>query len=216
MSDAKKTLATLYNVGVVPVIRAPSAEKALKIVEALRAGGVNLFEITMTVPGAIGVIGQLREHYGDDALLGAGTVTDAQQARDAVKAGAEFIVGPCIDHGVIDTCKVLGVPVAPGALSPSEVVEAWKAGADIVKIFPCGNVGGAKYIKALKAPLPHIEMMPTGGVDLTTAADFIKAGCYCLGVGSALVDDKAVKEGRYEVLTDLARKFVEIVRAART
>ena len=215
MPDKQTTLATLHDVGIVPVIRASSPEKAIKIVEAIRSGGVNVFEITMTVPGAIGVIQQLHDHYGEQALLGAGTVLDAATARQAVQAGASFVVGPSLDLGVIEACKQLGVAVCPGALSPTEVVAAWRAGADVVKIFPCGNVGGADYIKALKAPLPQIEMMPTGGVDLSTAADFIKAGSFCLGVGAALVDKQAVEQGNYPALTDLARKFVEIIRTAR-
>lgn len=215
MSARKEILDTLHDVGLVPIIRAPSPEKALKCAEALRAGGVTILEITMTVPGAMGVIEKLANHYGDDVLLGAGTVLDAPTARDAVRAGARFIVSPSTDIPTIEACGQMDVPVAPGVLSPTEVVNAWKAGADIVKIFPCGNVGGPAYLKSLKAPLPQIEMMPTGGVDLDTAAAFIKAGAFCLGVGSAMVDSKAVQQERYEVLTDLAKKFVEIVRSAR-
>ena len=215
MYDRKKTLEAIHRVGIVPVIRAASPEKAIAIAEAVRAGGVNILEITMTVPGAIEAIRELAERYGDDVVLGAGSVIEADAARDAVDAGARFIVGPAIDHEVIAACRKMGVPCCPGALTPSEVLEAWRAGADVIKIFPAGNVGGPNYIRALKAPLPQIELMPTGGVNLDTAADFIRAGSFALGVGSALVNKKAVADGDYGVITDLARRYVEIVREAR-
>lgn len=201
--------------GVIPVIRAESAAQAMNIVEAVKAGGVETIEITMTVPGAIKVMEQIAERYGDHVVLGAGTVLDAETARAAILAGAEFVVGPSLNLGVIEVCHRYSKVVCPGALTPTEVVNAWEAGADIVKIFPCGEVGGPSYIKSLKGPLPHIQMMPTGGVDLTTAADFIKAGCIALGVGTALVDRKAISQGRWEVLTENARKFIDIVKAAR-
>jgi 2-dehydro-3-deoxyphosphogluconate aldolase/(4S)-4-hydroxy-2-oxoglutarate aldolase len=169
----------------------------------------------MTVPGAIKVMEQVAEQYGDEVILGAGTILDAETARAAILAGAEFIVGPSLNLGVIEICHRYSKIVCPGALTPTEVVTAWEAGADIVKIFPCGEVGGPSYIKSLKGPLPHIQMMPTGGVDLTTAADFIKAGCIALGVGTALVDRKAVAADNWDVLTENARKFIEIVKAAR-
>lgn len=209
------TLHTLYEVGVVPVVRAESADQAMKIVDAILAGGVNILEITMTVPGAIKVMEQVHERFGDDVLLGAGTVLDAETARAAILAGAEYVVSPGTDLALIQLCRRYSKPVMPGALTPTEVVFAWQSGADMVKIFPCGNVGGPKYIKALKGPLPQIEMIPTGGVNLDTTADFIKAGAAAVCVGSALVDKAAIKEGKFEVLTDNAKKFVDLVKQAR-
>jgi 2-dehydro-3-deoxyphosphogluconate aldolase/(4S)-4-hydroxy-2-oxoglutarate aldolase len=215
MSTKSNSFHRLVAGGVIPVIRAESAAQAMNIVDAVKAGGVESIEITMTVPGAIKVMEQVAEQYGDEVILGAGTILDAETARAAILAGAEFIVGPSLNLGVIEICHRYSKIVCPGALTPTEVVTAWEAGADIVKIFPCGEVGGPSYIKSLKGPLPHIQMMPTGGVDLTTAADFIKAGCIALGVGTALVDRKAVAAGNWDVLTENARKFIEIVKAAR-
>ena len=215
MLSKAQVLEIIKSVGVVPVIRAESAEQALTIGDAVRAGGINILEFTMTVPGAIEVIREVTSKYGDEVVVGAGTVLDAETARAALLAGAEFIVGPGTDPATIALCRRYSKVVCPGALTPTEVINAWQMGADIVKIFPCGNVGGAKYIKGLKGPLPQIEMMPTGGVNLDTAADFIKAGCCALAAGAALVDKKAVSEGRLEVVTENAKKFVEIVKEAR-
>lgn len=215
MLDKKQTLDRIGHAGIVPVVRASTPEKAISIADAIRDGGVNIVEITMTVPGAIDVIARLRERYGNDVLLGAGSVVDEETARAAVDAGARFVVGPAIDHGVIAACKELGVVCCPGALSPSEVLEAWRLGAEVIKVFPAGNVGGPKYIKALKAPLPQIELMPTGGVNVDTAAAFIKAGSFALGVGSGLVDKKAVAAGDYDAITRLAGEFIRIIREAR-
>ena len=201
--------------GVIPVVRAESAEQAMRAVEAIKAGGVDVLEVTMTVPGAIGVIEQLAKEYGGKALIGAGTVLDPEIARACIQAGAQFIVSPALNEETIAFCRDNDVAVFPGALTPTEVVRAWNAGADAVKIFPAGAVGGASYLKALKAPLPQIELVPTGGVNLKTAADFIKAGAMALGVGADLVDMKALREGNAELLTDRARQFLEIVRAAR-
>ena len=216
MATREQTLKTIREVGVVPVVRAESADEAMKIVEAILAGGVNILEITMTVPGAIGVMEEVSRRFGGEVLLGAGTVLDAETARQAILAGAEFVVSPSTDLDLIRLCRRYSKPVMPGALTPTEVVQAWQSGADVVKIFPCGNVGGPKYIKALKGPLPQIEMIPTGGVNLDTTADFIRAGAMAVCVGSALVDRKAVKEGRFEVLTENARKYVELVKSARS
>lgn len=216
MATREQTLKTIREVGVVPVVRAESADEAMKIVEAILAGGVNILEITMTVPGAIGVMEEVSRRFGGEVLLGAGTVLDAETARQAILAGAEFVVSPSTDLDLVRLCRRYSKPVMPGALTPTEVVQAWQSGADVVKIFPCGNVGGPKYIKALKGPLPQIEMIPTGGVNLDTTADFIRAGAMAVCVGSALVDRKAVKEGRFEVLTENARKYVELVKSARS
>ena len=201
--------------GIIPVVRATSADEAMRAIDAIRKGGVSVLEITMTVPGAVKVIEQVSARYGKDALVGAGTVLDAETARICILSGAQFIVSPALDLDTIVCCRRYGVAVMPGALTPTEVVKAWTAGADFVKVFPAGAMGGASYLKALKAPLPQIELVPTGGVSLKTAADFIKAGASALGVGADLVDLKALREGQDDVITERARQFVEIVREAR-
>ena len=205
----------IRDTGLIPVVRAESADQAMRAVEAIKAGGVGVLEVTMTVPGAIGVIEQLAKAYGGEALIGAGTVLDPETARACIQAGAQFIVSPALNEETIAFCRDNDVAVFPGALTPTEVVRAWNAGADAVKVFPAGAVGGASYLKALKAPLPQIELVPTGGVSLKTAADFIKAGAMALGVGADLVDPKALREGREELITERARQFLEIVREAR-
>ena len=206
----------IRDTGIVPVVRATSADEAMRAIEAIRKGGVSVLEITMTVPGAVRVIEQVCERFGSDALVGAGTVLDAETARACILAGAQFIVSPALDLDTIACCRRYAVAIMPGALTPTEVVRAWTAGADFVKVFPAGALGGASYIKALKAPLPQIELVPTGGVSLKTAADFIKAGASALGVGADLVDLKALREGQDNVITERARQFVEIVREARS
>ena len=169
----------------------------------------------MTVPGAVRVIEQLANHAGDRLLVGAGTVLDAETARACILAGAQFVVSPALDVRTIELCRRYGVPVLPGALTPTEIVTAWQAGADAVKVFPCSAVGGAKYLKAVKAPLPQIDLIPTGGVSLATAAEFLEAGAFALGVGGDLVDNKAIANGRPEVITENARKYLAIVQQAR-
>ena len=210
-----EVLARIREVGLVPVVRAQSAEEAATAIDAIRKGGVPILEITMTVPGAVALIESLSRRFGDDALVGAGTVLDPETARAVILAGARFVVSPSLNVETIACCRRYGIAVMPGALTPTEVVTAWQAGADMVKVFPAGNVGGASYIKALKAPLPQVDLIPTGGVSLKTAADFIKAGASALGVGADLVDQKAVREGRAAELTERASQFVEIVRQAR-
>jgi 2-dehydro-3-deoxyphosphogluconate aldolase/(4S)-4-hydroxy-2-oxoglutarate aldolase len=201
--------------GLIPVVRAESAELAMRAVEAIKVGGVDVLEVTMTVPGAIDVIAKLAATFGTEVVIGAGTVLDPDTADRCVQAGAQFIVSPALNEETISFCRRHEVAIFPGALTPTEVVRAWNAGADAVKVFPAGAVGGASYLRALKAPLPQIELVPTGGVSLKTAADFIKAGAMALGVGADLVDTKALREGRDEVLTERAREFLEIVREAR-
>ena len=201
--------------GLIPVVRAESADLAMRAVEAIKAGGVDVLEVTMTVPGAIDVIAKLAATFGAEVVIGAGTVLDPDTANKCVQAGAQFIVSPALNEETISFCRRNDVAVFPGALTPTEVVRAWNAGADAVKVFPAGAVGGASYLRALKAPLPQIELVPTGGVSLKTAADFIKAGAMALGVGADLVDTKALREGRDEVITERAREFLEIVREAR-
>jgi 2-dehydro-3-deoxyphosphogluconate aldolase/(4S)-4-hydroxy-2-oxoglutarate aldolase len=202
-------------VGIVPVVRAESADEAGRAIAAIMAGGVPVLEVTMTVPGAVRLIEDLSRRFGADAVVGAGTVLDPETARACILAGAQFVVSPSTNAATIACCRRYGVPIMPGALTPTEVVAAWEAGADMVKIFPCSAVGGASYIKALKAPLPQIDLIPTGGVNLQTAADFIKAGSTALGVGADLVDLKALREGKDALLTERAQKLVEIVRSAR-
>ena len=205
----------IESLGLVPVVRAASADEAKQAIDAIKAGGVNVLEITMTVPGAVKVIEEVVKQFGSDALVGAGTVLDPETATDCLNAGAQFIVSPALNLDTIALCKSKDVPVMPGALTPTEVVTAWNAGADLVKVFPCGSVGGASYVKNLKAPLPNIKLIPTGGVSLKTAGDFIKAGASALGVGTDLVDIKAIREGNAQVVTERAKQFLDIIREAR-
>lgn len=213
--EKSEVLKRIAEVGVVPVIRAESKDEALRVVEAIGAGGVPVLEITMTVPGAIAVIEAIRKQ-DPNAIVGAGTVLDPETARACMLAGAHFIVSPAVNPATIEICRRYSIAVMPGALTPTEVVTAWSAGADVVKVFPCGALGGASYIKSLKAPFPQIELMPTGGVSMKTAADFIKAGSVALGVGADLVDLKALREpGGPAVITERAREYVRLVREAR-
>jgi 2-dehydro-3-deoxyphosphogluconate aldolase/(4S)-4-hydroxy-2-oxoglutarate aldolase len=201
--------------GLVPVLRAPSAEDALAISEVLCKAGLTALEITLTVPGAVEVIRTLARRFGKDLLVGAGTVLDAKAAAACIDAGAAFIISPSLELEVVAHCNQAGIAVLPGALTPTEIVKAWRSGADMVKVFPCSALGGASYLKAVKAPLPHIEMVPTGGVSLETAASFIKAGAAALGVGGDLVDVEAVRAGRGDEVAAKARRYLEIVKEAR-
>jgi 2-dehydro-3-deoxyphosphogluconate aldolase/(4S)-4-hydroxy-2-oxoglutarate aldolase len=210
-----EVLQRIHDTGLIPVVRAETAELAVQAVEAIKAGGIHVLEVTMTVPGAIGVIEQLTSVFGADALIGAGTVLDPETAYQCIKAGAQFIVSPALNEDTITFCRVNEVPVFPGALTPTEVVRAWNAGADAVKVFPASAVGGASYLKALKAPLPQIELIPTGGVSLTTAAAFISAGAFALGVGADLVDVKAIQSGNAQKVTQAARAYIAAVSEAR-
>ena len=208
------TLKRILDGGIVAVVRAESGDRLAKVVAALAEGGVSAAEITFTVPDAVEVIRQVRRELGQSICLGAGTVLDPETARAALLAGAEFIVAPTVNLDVIRLCRRYDVPVMPGAFTPTEVVAAWEAGADVVKIFPA-DVGGPNYLKALRGPLPQIRMMPTGGVDLNTAEAFLKAGACCLGVGGSLVDPKAVAEGDFARLRDLASQYAALVRRFR-
>jgi 2-dehydro-3-deoxyphosphogluconate aldolase/(4S)-4-hydroxy-2-oxoglutarate aldolase len=205
----------IREIGLIPVVRATSADEALAAVDAIRAGGIPILEITLTVPGAISIIHDLTRRLGNDVLIGAGTVLDAGTARACIDAGARFIVSPALDLLTIQTCRALDVPMFPGALTPTEVVTAWKAGATAVKVFPANAVGGATYLKSLKAPLPQIELIPTGGVSLKNAADFLTAGAMALGVGADLVDLVALRRGDAASVTAKAREYVAAVKAAR-
>jgi 2-dehydro-3-deoxyphosphogluconate aldolase/(4S)-4-hydroxy-2-oxoglutarate aldolase len=211
----QEVLGRIADVGLVPVVRARSADEAILVADAIRAGGVSVLEITMTVPGALSVIEEVARRFGSEVVVGAGTVLDATTARACILAGARFIVGPTTDRETIALCRRYGVAVMPGALTPTEVLTAWTAGADVVKVFPCGSVGGASYIKSLKAPLPQIQMIPTGGVSLKNAGDFIKAGAMALGVGADLADTQAIRDGKAALVTERAREYLRIVREAR-
>lgn len=205
----------ILEVGIVPVVRAASAQQAVLAAEAVAAGGIPIVEITMTVPGAIDVIAQLVRSIGGQVLVGAGTVLDAQTASRCLDAGAEFLVSPGFDPETVLLAKQSGKLMMAGALTPTEVINAYKAGSDFVKIFPCGNVGGPSYIKALKAALPQIPMIPTGGVNLTTAAEFLRAGASALGIGGELVSRAELEAGNSAALTEAARRYVAVVSEAR-
>jgi 2-dehydro-3-deoxyphosphogluconate aldolase / (4S)-4-hydroxy-2-oxoglutarate aldolase len=213
--DKSQVIQKIRDVGIIPVVRAQSADEAMKAIDAIREGGISVLEITMTVPGAINVIEKVSARYGSEALIGAGTVLDPETARACIQAGARFIVSPSLNFETIAVCRGEDIAVMPGSLTPTEVVNAWTAGADFVKVFPAGAMGGPSYIRSLKAPLPQIELVPTGGVSLKTAGDFITAGAAALGVGADLVDVKAIRAGQQNVITERARQFVEIVKEAR-
>jgi 2-dehydro-3-deoxyphosphogluconate aldolase/(4S)-4-hydroxy-2-oxoglutarate aldolase len=205
--------ARIIEVGVVPVVRASSGLQAMSAARAVCDGGIPVVEMTMTVPGAVGVIAELSRAIGDQVLIGAGTVLDVDAARACVEAGAQFLVSPGFDAKTVQFARERGILIMPGALTPTEVITAWKAGADFVKIFPAGSVGGPSYIKALKAALPQIPMIPTGGVNLSTAAQFLAAGAAALGIGGELISAAAMKEGNYQIISDSARQYVEIIKA---
>ena len=205
----------IVDIGIVPVVRASSAEHAIQAAEAVCSGGIPIVEMTMTVPGAIEAISQLVKSAGSGVLIGGGTVLDAETAQRCVDAGAEFIVSPGFDLETVALVNRLEKLMIAGALTPTEVIRAWRSGSDFVKMFPCGAVGGAKYIKALKAPLPQVPLIPTGGVNLNTAADFIHAGAAALGIGSELVSTDAIKSGNLNEIVEASRKYVGIVREAR-
>src|ERR1700682_5900065 len=201
-----EVLRQISEVGVIPIVRAESTEMARRAITAICKGGVSIIEVTMTVPNAIRMI---------EELLGAGTVLESRTARKCLQAGAQFIVSPSLNVETIAFCNAEGLANLPGALTPTEIVAAWTAGADFVKVFPAEAMGGASYLKALKAPLPQIKMVPTGGVSLKTAAAFIEAGAEALGVGSDLVDMSALREGQDARITERAQQFIEIVKQAR-
>jgi len=215
MSTAEEVKLHIQSIGLVPVLRARSVAEAHALVEAIVAGGVTVIEVTMTVPGAIDLLRDLKAKYGSEVLLGSGTVTTAAQAQATIEAGAEFVVSPSLHLEVIAKTKELGKVSIPGGLTPTEVITAWEAGADYVKVFPCSAMGGASYLKALKAPFPHIKLIPTGGVTVATAADFLKAGAEALGVGSDLVNATAIAEGKPWIVTDLAKAYLDVIGQAR-
>ncbi|MBI3209871.1 MAG: bifunctional 4-hydroxy-2-oxoglutarate aldolase/2-dehydro-3-deoxy-phosphogluconate aldolase [Candidatus Solibacter usitatus] len=205
----------ILDIGIVPIVRASSAEAALAAVDAIYEGGIRAVEITMTVPGAIQALETVANKLGDKMTLGAGTVLDPETCRACFLAGAQFIVTPALRLSTIEMARRYSKPIMPGALTPTEVLTAWEAGADYVKVFPCGNVGGPKYIKALKGPLPQVEMIPTGGVNLETVAEFLKAGAAAVAVGSELVDAQTLKDKNYSVITERARQYLAAIAKAR-
>ena len=208
------TLSRILDGGIVAIVRSESSERLVKVVGALAEGGVTAVEITFTVPDAIGVISRLRAELGDRIVLGAGTVLDPETARAALLAGAEFLVSPVVNLDVIRLARRYGKVVMPGAFTPTEILAAWEAGADVVKVFPA-DVGGPGYLKAIRGPLPQVRLMPTGGVDLDTAESFLAAGASCLGVGGALVEPKAIASGDFGRIRDLAGRYAALIRQAR-
>lgn len=207
---SEQTQEILERVGLIPVLRAKSVAQGRAVVEAMIAGGVTVVEVTMTVPGAVHLLKELKKEYGAKLLLGSGTVTTAEQASETIDAGAEFVVSPSLHPQVIAITKKLGKTSIPGALTPTEAITAWDAGADYVKIFPCSAVGGASYLKALLAPFPQLKLIPTGGVTLQTAESFLKAGARALGIGSDLVNLAAVDAGHPEAITESARAYLKV------
>ena len=209
-----EVLAAIHRIGLLPVLRAGSIDQALALAEAIAAGGVTALEITMTVPGALQVLRRLADTR-PDLLLGAGTVLDPETARMCILEGARFIVSPALNLATLDMCHRYSIAALPGALTPTEIITAWQAGADVVKVFPASAMGGAAYLKSIKAPLPQVELIPTGGVSLATAEDFLRAGAFALGVGADLVDAKAMAQGRPNAITETARKYLDIVNRFR-
>ena len=213
--DKQRVRERIVEIGIVPVVRAPSPREARMAADAVCEGGIPIVEITMTVPGAVDVIRELTKSGSSDVLVGAGTVLNAEAARRCLDAGAQFLVSPGLNLEVVKLAGAERKLMMAGALTPTEVITAWEAGSDFVKVFPCGQVGGAKYIKALKGPLPQVPLVPTGGVNLNTAGEFIEAGAAALGVGGELVQAEALKAGKPEIIVENARKFLAAVNQAR-
>jgi 2-dehydro-3-deoxyphosphogluconate aldolase/(4S)-4-hydroxy-2-oxoglutarate aldolase len=208
-------VAVIREIGIIPVIRADSADAAMAIVEALAEAGLVIAEISMTVPGAIDAIAAVSKRFADKVLVGAGTVTDAETARRAADAGAEFVVTPCLVPKVIDAARGAGVAVLPGGLTPTEIFAAFSAGADMVKVFPAQNVGGAAYLRALRGPFPDIPLVPTGGVTLDNIRAMFDAGAAAVGVGGELISKDALARRDYAAIGALAAKFLDAARTAR-
>jgi 2-dehydro-3-deoxyphosphogluconate aldolase/(4S)-4-hydroxy-2-oxoglutarate aldolase len=214
MRRREQVLQTIETTGVVAVIRLTDASLMQDVVAALRAGGVRAIEITMTVPNAVASIAQIASSIDGDCIIGAGTVLDADTADRVISAGAQFVVAPVFDRGVVDLCRRRDVAAMPGCFSPTEIVSAWNAGADVVKVFPA-TVLGPGYFKDLRGPLPHVRLMPTGGVTVENAADWMRAGAFAIGVGTALVSPAAVADRRFDEITVRAKQFVGAVQGAR-
>ena len=211
----ESVISRIEQIGIVPVVRAATVHEATRAVQAICAGGIPVVEITMTVPDAVKVIGEVSQQYGQTVLIGAGTITTAEQAELSIRAGAQFLVSPGLAVPVLSVARKAGVLAIPGALTPTELMNAHENGAQLVKIFPCGNVGGPKYLRSLRAPFPNAKLIPTGGVNVTNAADYIAAGAFALGVGADLVDATALREGNLDKITAAARELVKAVALAR-
>lgn len=210
----EEQLQLMIDTGVVAVIRASASAELMSVIEALKKGGIRAIEVTMTTPGALDVIRETTERFGDEVLVGVGSVLDAETARMAMLAGAEFVVGPVLSLDVIRVCRRYDKIVIPGAFTPTEILAAWEAGADVVKVFPATRLGPS-FFKDVLGPLPQVRLTPTGGVTVETAPEFIKAGAVFVGAGGALVDRKAVAQGRFDVVTETAERFISAIRAAR-
>ncbi len=213
--NKQKVRDRILEIGIVPVVRASSAREARMAADAVCEGGIPIVEITMTVPGAVDVIRELSKSAGSNVLIGAGTVLSAEAARRCLDAGAQFLVSPGLNLKTVEFAGREDKLIMAGALTPTEVITAWEVGADFVKVFPCGQVGGAKYIKALKGPFPEVPLVPTGGVNLNTAAEFLEAGAAALGIGGELVQADALRSNKPEIIVENARKFLAIVKQTR-
>ena len=214
VAEKERILQCMKDTRLIAVVRAACAEQGARIAEALAEGGIRLIEITFTVPNALAVIKELTGHAPKEVIVGAGTVLDAETARSAILAGASFVVSPSTNTDVIRLCRRYTVPVIPGALTPTEIVHTWELGADVVKIFPAGRVGGPAYVRSLKGPLPQIPLNPTGGVAEANVADYLRAGATVVSVGGALVDPSAVDRGDYARITENARRYTAAVAGA--
>lgn len=216
MSDGRMAvLERIRQVGVVPVLRAGEEEQALAVAEALIEGGIGVIEVTMTVPNAMEVIRKIAQDF-PETVIGAGTVLDARTALTCIDQGAQFVVSPGTDEGTLEACRRSGIVAIPGALTPTEIVEAWNAGADLIKVFPASAVGGAAYLKSIRAPLPHVRLMPSGGVTLSTVREYLAAGAFALGAGSDLADCRAIEDGRREDVVAAARAYLSAIKLFRS
>lgn len=212
--DRDEQVRLIEESGIIAIVRFDRSEQLIQVAKAIRAGGVGIIEFTMTTPNALGIIEESAREFGDEVLLGAGTVLDGETARAAILAGAEFIVAPTLDPEVIEICRRYSKVVIPGALTPTEILTAWESGADFVKVFPA-TLGGPSYLKAIRGPLPQVKLIPVGGVSLENVADFIKAGAVAVAVGGNLVKKRAIAEGNFAELTETAHQFVAAVREGR-
>ena len=213
--EKREVFNRMMSEGLIPVIRVTSASEAMDVADAIKEGGVSLIEITMSVQGAIDVIKELAQKYKEEIIMGAGTILDPETGRAALLAGAQFIVSPTLNLDLIQLAHRYSAVVIPGAMTPTEILTAWNAGADMVKVFPSAQLGGPEYIKAIRGPLPQILLVPTGGVNLQNAGAFIKAGAIALGVGGELVDKKAIKEKKFHIITENTRVFLKTIQEAR-
>ncbi|MGD0919631.1 MAG: bifunctional 4-hydroxy-2-oxoglutarate aldolase/2-dehydro-3-deoxy-phosphogluconate aldolase [Thermodesulfobacteriota bacterium] len=213
--EKREIFGRMMSEGLIPVIRVTTAQEAMEVADAIKEGGVSFIEITMSVQGAIDVIKELTQRYRDEIIMGAGTVLDPETGRAALLAGAQFIVSPTLNLDLIYLAHRYSALVIPGTMTPTEILAAWNAGADMVKVFPAAQLGGPEYIKAVRGPLPQILLVPTGGVNLQNAGAFIKAGATALGVGGELVDKKAIKEKKFHIITENTRAFLKVIREAR-